>query len=238
VPQVSIPEPWNPELFFRRPKSSTLHSIECKVRFLYVFCSLSFSAITVRTVNFVTHFDVGRAMAQAVSRRPSTAEARVRSVSPCGICGGQSGTGTGFSPSTSVFPCQFHSTGDPLLGKMKKKLITFHLHHRVAQEVLRLRCVPSFCCGALLHKKKHILTLLNKGFYRLIMSIIWKFPIYKRYSPAVPKKSARWDNFGDRVRKISQTLWQACCTSKVETRYPKYVTKYSYQRITEVTNLL
>jgi hypothetical protein len=46
-------------------------------------------------------------MAQAVSRRPLTAEARVRSrVSPCGICGGQSGIGTGFSPSTSVFPCQ------------------------------------------------------------------------------------------------------------------------------------
>jgi hypothetical protein len=42
----------------------------------------------------------GRAMAQAVSRRPLTAEARVRSrVSPCEICGGQSGTGTGFSPS-------------------------------------------------------------------------------------------------------------------------------------------
>jgi hypothetical protein len=63
---------------------------------------------------------LGRAMAQAVSRRPPTAEARVRSrVSPCGICGGQSGTGTGFSPSTSVFPWQFHSAGAPLLGKMK-----------------------------------------------------------------------------------------------------------------------
>jgi hypothetical protein len=49
---------------------------------------------------------VGRAMAQAVSRRPPIAEARVRSrVSPRGICGGQSGTGTGFSPSSSGFPC-------------------------------------------------------------------------------------------------------------------------------------
>jgi hypothetical protein len=52
---------------------------------------------------------------------PLTAEARVRSrVSPCGICGGQSGTGTGFSPITLVFPYQFHSTSAPLLGKGQK----------------------------------------------------------------------------------------------------------------------
>jgi hypothetical protein len=59
-------------------------------------------------------------MAQAVSRRPPTAEARVRSrVSPYGICSGQSGTGTG----SLVFPCQFNSTGTQLLGKGQKIII-------------------------------------------------------------------------------------------------------------------
>jgi len=46
-------------------------------------------------------------MAQAVSRRPFTAEIRVRSqFIPGEICG----TETGFSPSTSALPCQYHST--------------------------------------------------------------------------------------------------------------------------------
>jgi hypothetical protein len=50
-------------------------------------------------------------MAQAVSRRPFTAEARVLvRVSTCGICGGQNGAGKDFFPSSSVFPCQYHST--------------------------------------------------------------------------------------------------------------------------------
>jgi hypothetical protein len=51
------------------------------------------------------HVRFGRAMFQAVSRRPPTAEARVRArVSPCGIFGGPSGTGIGFFPEFFGFP--------------------------------------------------------------------------------------------------------------------------------------
>jgi hypothetical protein len=49
-------------------------------------------------------------MAQAVSRLPVRSDIRVRSqVSTREICGGQSGTDTGFCPSISVFLCQFRS---------------------------------------------------------------------------------------------------------------------------------
>jgi hypothetical protein len=46
---------------------------------------------------------MGRAMAQVVSRWPLTLRVRAQ-VNPCGICGGQSGTGQVFSEFFG-FPC-------------------------------------------------------------------------------------------------------------------------------------
>jgi hypothetical protein len=53
-------------------------------------------------------------IAQTVSRRLLTAEVNVLAqVSSCRICGGQSGTGTGFYQSPSDFPCHYHFAAAP-----------------------------------------------------------------------------------------------------------------------------
>jgi hypothetical protein len=66
-------------------------------------------------------------MAQAVSRRSVTAEARVLFwIIPCGICVDKVALGQVFLRVLLFFP-QVHSTGAPLHDK------TNHLHHRVAQ---------------------------------------------------------------------------------------------------------
>jgi hypothetical protein len=58
----------------------------------------------------------GHAMAQAVSHWPLIIEAHVYAqVSLCGICGGQSGTGTGFTLKPSVFSSVSFHHGFPYL---------------------------------------------------------------------------------------------------------------------------
>jgi hypothetical protein len=69
----------------------------------------SVNAGTTRVVTLGTGLQAFLTMPQAVSSRALTAQARVCTwVSLCRICGGQSGTGTEFSPSSSVFRCQFN----------------------------------------------------------------------------------------------------------------------------------
>jgi hypothetical protein len=67
-------------------------------------------------------------MARAVIRRSLTAEARV---SPCGICGGQSG-GQVCSPSTSVFPLSisFHRCYITRKKEKKKTIFITGLHNK------------------------------------------------------------------------------------------------------------
>ena len=51
------------------------------------------------------------AVSQAVIRRPLTEKTRVKShVSPCEICGGHSGSGSGFTVTTAILPYDYHST--------------------------------------------------------------------------------------------------------------------------------
>jgi hypothetical protein len=75
------------------------------------FCPLRTEFLHIIYTNFSTQ---GRTMAQVVCRRPLKAKVRIRSqISPCEIYGGHSGTGTGFSPSASIFPCHYHFTNIP-----------------------------------------------------------------------------------------------------------------------------
>jgi hypothetical protein len=65
---------------------------------------------------------MGRAVTQAVNRRPLTAEPQVRArVSACGVCGGQSGIGTVFPPSSSVFPSMLFHRGSILMYHLRDK---------------------------------------------------------------------------------------------------------------------
>jgi hypothetical protein len=60
-------------------------------------------------------------------------------------CGGQSSSGTGFSHTTSVSPCQFYSTVAPLLAKGQK--LSFSLSSQVCTRSLKAAVRPSVCCG-------------------------------------------------------------------------------------------
>jgi hypothetical protein len=105
---------------------------------------------------------VGRVVAQAVSRRPPTAKARVRSrVSPCGICGGQWHWDR-FFPVYFGFPLSISFHQFSITRKRTKNNNNHHhLHHRVAQEASMLRFVRSVCCRAL-HRYNNYSAIFKK----------------------------------------------------------------------------
>jgi hypothetical protein len=78
---------------------------------------------------FSFNIPLGRAMAQAVSRRPLTTEARVRSqVKSMWDLWWAKWHWDMFFSELSVFPCRFHSTGAPLI-LVKNCSSIYHHHH-------------------------------------------------------------------------------------------------------------
>jgi hypothetical protein len=77
-------------------------------------------------------------MAQAVSRWPLTAEARVRArVNPCGICDGQSGTGQVFSEFFGFpLPVSFHHCSIFIYHRPMRCAIALTKQHTITTSVL------------------------------------------------------------------------------------------------------
>jgi hypothetical protein len=157
-------------------------------------------------------------MAQAVSRRPLTEKARVRSlVGPCGICGGQSGTGTQFSP------CQFHSTGAPLQGETKKIIIFITGLHNKLQG-----CGASVATAAGSFKKKSEYSLVDfpTGFpspyvagYRLF-SVCDEGPSHRSLKAfcATPMTMMKMSSFFYQVLQLMEHQWNEIDRGKLTTR--------------------
>ena len=82
-----------------------------------------------------------------------------------------------FSPSTSVFPCQFHSTVAPLLGKMKKtNLLSLHLHHKSCTISLKAAMRPQLLLrGFSPQKENPMLSTFNYPFYHISPSFLYMF---------------------------------------------------------------
>jgi hypothetical protein len=142
---------WHTTIFYTTMKRwSSKHQFYLRSKQFITYLSL----IIIITDKQTTLSLKGRAMAQAVSRRPLTTEARVRSeVKSMWDLWWTKWHWDRFFSELSVFPCRFQSTGAQLIVKLGKKNCSSSSSQGCTKS-LRLWCVRSVSCGALHHPKE------------------------------------------------------------------------------------
>jgi hypothetical protein len=98
---------------------------------------------------------VSCAMAQAVSHQPLATQALVQSqVRPCGVCGGQDGTGTGFLCLLQLsLPASFHQCSTHIHSWITDTITSTYYGHNILSQFVRNAVSRATSCVSSEHTK-------------------------------------------------------------------------------------
>jgi hypothetical protein len=154
-------------------------------------------------------------MTEAVRFRPLAEEFLSRSqASRCEICGGKSDTGTGFSPSTLVFPSRYHSTNIPYCLSVTDTVPTTYWSVTTSSGFREWEAVPKmyktwFRTSTKTHSI-HITTSIHPG-----VAEDWRYVVCLPNSHS--RYKGRWENGGVSSHRLyfgTRWRWEDSFTSR------------------------